>query len=171
MLLYKNWSLWLSLKINSYHCDDFHISWMDIPCKHNTGSNHWSSLTVYHCNLCLCCNTIFLCCRHICVSSGILLKWNSLIDNISVDFDSLNIIHRLAYSLNQSIFTFLSRRCHPTLYAYVWASNKMLLHFAGTINQINTASLISSFPIDLVKTRVQRINISRHPQIIYFTRI
>ena len=88
---YKNWSLWLSLKINSYHCDDFHISWMDIPCKHNTGSNHWSSLTVYHCNLCLCCNTIFLCCRHICVSSGILLKWNSLIDNISVDFDSLNI--------------------------------------------------------------------------------
>ena len=86
-----NWSLWLIPRINSYHCDDFHISWMDIACKHNIGSNHWSSLTVYHCNLYLCCNTIFLCCRHICVSSGILLKWNNLIDDISVDFDSLNI--------------------------------------------------------------------------------
>ena len=80
------------------------------------------------------------------------------------------ILHRLAYSLNQSIFTFLSRRCHPTLYAYVWASNKMLLHFAGTINQINTASLISSFPIDLVKTRAQRINMSRHPWILFSVR-
>ena len=63
-------------KVNSYQMHDFHIScfWMGIPCKPNTGSTYCSSSTAYPCNLCLCCNTIFHCCTHICVSSGIVLK-------------------------------------------------------------------------------------------------
>ena len=66
----------LILKINSYQMHDFHICcfWMGIPCKPNVGSTYCSSSTAYPCNLCLCCNTIFLCCTHICVSSGIFLK-------------------------------------------------------------------------------------------------
>ena len=63
-------------KVNSYQMHDFHISWfwMGIPCKPNTGSTYCSSSTAYPCNLCLCCNTIFHCYTHICVSSGIALK-------------------------------------------------------------------------------------------------
>ena len=66
----------LILKINSYQMHDFHIScfWMGIPCMPNTGSTYCFSSTAYPCNLCLCCNTIFHCCTHICVSSGIVLK-------------------------------------------------------------------------------------------------
>ena len=88
--------------MNSYRCYDQNISSMGIPCKHHTGSNHCSSLTVCHCNLWSCCNILFPSCTHICVSSGILLKWNNLIDNRSVDFNSFNI--RLACSLTQWLF-------------------------------------------------------------------
>ena len=64
-------SIW---KIDSYLNHDFDTSWMGIPCKQNTGSSYCSFSAVYYCSLCLCCNTIFLCCTHICVSSGIFLK-------------------------------------------------------------------------------------------------
>ena len=70
-------------KVHSYQMHDFHIScfWMGIPCKPNTGSTYCSSSTAYPCNLCLCCNTIFHCCTHICVSSGIVLKLVHTIGN------------------------------------------------------------------------------------------